>query len=244
MKNKYNGFYLMGNYPDRETFIKSALEGLKYFDFIEIGIPFSDPIADGEVISDAAQFMLKKNQGFAEISESIKYIRDYADSSKDIYIMTYANLIYNMDMDKFNQFCSSVKIKGLILPDVPYCEQSFIRQLNIDNNIDLINFITPESTEESLIEITTEAKSFIYFISMRGITGSKFTMEDETISMVKKATSMSKRAVVTGFGIRTKNDAQIALKYSDGFITGTALVEALKQGGFDSFKAKIKEFFE
>ncbi|HOQ12301.1 MAG: Tryptophan synthase alpha chain [Spirochaetes bacterium ADurb.Bin218] len=244
MKNKYNGFYLMGNYPDRETFIKSALEGLRYFDFIEVGIPFSDPIADGEVISDAAQFMIEKNEGFAEISKSIEYIREHSDKSKDIYLMTYSNLIYNMNMKDFNDFCTGVNIKGLILPDVPFCEQSFIRQLNLDDNIALINFLTPESTQESLEEITSEAKGFIYFISMRGITGSKFTMEDETVSILKKATSLSNVPVVTGFGIKSKEDAKMALNYSDGFITGTALIEALKEVGFDSFKSKLREFFE
>ena len=72
---KYNGFYLMGNYPDKDTFIESAVKGLEYFDFIEVGIPFSDPIADGDVIADAAQYLLNQNCTFTDIAESIKHIR-------------------------------------------------------------------------------------------------------------------------------------------------------------------------
>ncbi len=242
MKKKYNGFYLMGNYPDKDTFIEAAIFGLQYFDFIEVGIPFSDPIADGEVISDAAQIMIEKSVGFNEISNSINDIRK--KSSKDIYLMTYSNLIYNMEMSSFNNFCTQVQIKGLILPDVPFCEQSFIRHHGISDNIALINFLTPESTRTTLSEIVKTARGFIYFISMRGITGTRFNIDDETISMIKEAASSSEVPVVTGFGIKSKEDATVALNSSDGFITGTALVEALKNGGLSSFKKKVIEFFE
>lgn len=240
---KYNGFYLMGNYPDRETFIKSAVEGLKLFDFLEVGIPFSDPIADGETIADAAQLMIEKGCGFAEISESIREIRRFAGQDKDIYIMTYSNLIYNMNMPEFNTFCMEQNIKGLILPDVPSCEKWFVRSLGLDDRIRLISFMTPESSDESIAERAKAADSFIYFISMRGITGGEFNPDEDTLRKIALAKEYTSVPVVPGFGIRDRVSADAAKKAGDGFIAGTAFIESLKSSGYSGFCRKLEEFF-
>lgn len=240
---KYNGFYLMGNYPDRDTFIKAAVEGLEYFDFLEVGIPFSDPIADGETIADAAQFMIEKGCGFAEISESIKEIRISVGQDKDIYIMTYSNLIYNMDMPEFNTFCMEQKINGLILPDVPSCENRFMRSLGLDDRIKLISFMTPESSDESITERAKAADSFIYFISMRGITGGEFSPDEDTLRKITLAKEHASVPVVLGFGIRDRVSAETAQKRGDGFIAGTAFIESLGHSGHRGFIERLNEFF-
>ncbi len=240
---KYNGFYLMGNYPDKETFIKSAVEGLKHFDFLEVGIPFSDPIADGETIADAAQFMIDQNIGFAEISESIKEIRKTSGAEKDIYLMTYSNIIYNMEMQQFNSFCIEQNIKGLILPDVPFCEKEFIRALGVDMKINIISFMTPESSDDSIIESAKSADSFIYFISMRGITGGEFNPDTDTMRKISLAKENASVPVVLGFGIRSRRSADTAIKIGDGFITGTAFIESLNSSGYNGFKNRLQEFF-
>jgi tryptophan synthase alpha chain len=240
---KYNGFYLMGNYPDKETFIKSAVEGLKHFDFLEVGIPFSDPIADGETIADAAQVLIDRNIGFTEISESIKEIRRSAAPEKDIYLMTYSNLIYNMEMDGFNSFCIEQKIKGLILPDVPACEKDFIRALGVDKNINIISFITPESSDDSIIESAKSADSFVYFVSMRGITGGEFNPDSDTMRKISLAKENASVPVVLGFGIRSRRSADTAIEIGDGFITGTAFIESLNSSGYSGFKNRLEEFF-
>jgi len=240
---KYNGFYLMGNYPDKDTFIKSAVKGLEHFDFLEVGIPFSDPNADGDVISDAAQSLLDKNCTFSDIAESIKSIRKNIPAEKDIYLMTYANLIYNMDMPVFNTFCIENGVKGLILPDVPFCERKFFVPLGLDDRIKLINFMTPESTLESIEETARVSENFIYFISMRGITGTDFNPDDETKEKIHYARSKSKIPVVTGFGIKTKDSASKAVEHSDGFIIGTALIEALNNGGYEGYSKFVDGLF-
>lgn len=240
---RYNGFYLMGNYPDRETFIKSAVEGLKHFDFLEVGIPFSDPIADGETIADAAQVMIDRECGFAEISESIKEIRRISPQGKDIYIMTYSNLIYNMEMPEFNSFCKEQRIKGLILPDVPYCEKGFIRSLGLSEDIDIINFMTPESNDASIIDTAKNADSFIYFISMRGITGGEFDPDMDTVRKISLAKENAAVPVVLGFGIKNRKSADTAMMIGDGFITGTAFIEMLNSKGYPGFGEKLAEFF-
>lgn len=241
---KYNGFYLMGNYPDKETFIKSAVKGLEHFDFLEVGIPFSDPIADGETIADAAQVMIDRNCGFAEISESIREVRRTVTPDKDIYIMTYSNLIYNIDMPEFNTFCIEQKIEGLILPDVPACEKGFIRSLGLDGKVKLVSFMTPESSDDSIAETAKAADSFIYFISMRGITGGEFNPDDDTLRKIALAKKHASVPVVPGFGIRDRIAAEMAVKIGDGFITGTAFVESLNAGGYSGFCGKLKDFFQ
>jgi tryptophan synthase alpha chain len=240
---KYNGFYLMGNYPDKDTFIKSAVKGLVHFDFLEVGIPFSDPTADGDVISDAAQRLIDSNCTFNDIAASIKTIRESIPAEKDIYIMTYANLIYNMDMPVFNTFCIDNGVKGLILPDVPFCERNFFAPLGLDPRIKLINFMTPESTVESIEETAGVSENFIYFISMRGITGTDFNLDDETKEKIHYAKSKSKVPVVTGFGIKTKNSAAKAMEHSDGFIIGTALIEILNNEGFEGYSKFVDGLF-
>lgn len=241
---KYNGFYLMGNYPDKETFIKSAVKGLEHFDFLEVGIPFSDPIADGETIADAAQVMIDRNCGFAEISESIREVRRTVSPDKDIYIMTYSNLIYNIDMPEFNTFCIEQKIEGLILPDVPACEKGFIRSLGLDGKVKLVSFMTPESSDDSIAETAKAADSFIYFISMRGITGGEFNPDDDTLRKIALAKKHSSVPVVPGFGIRDRIAAERAVKIGDGFISGTAFIESLNAGGYNGFCGKLKDFFQ
>jgi tryptophan synthase alpha chain len=240
---KYNGFYLMANYPDRDTFIKAAQKGFERFDFLEIGIPFSDPIADGEVIANAAQSLIDRNCSFSEIIESIKILRMQIPVDKDLYIMTYANIIYNMDMPSFNKFCLENRIRGLIIPDVPYCERNFFRPMGLDNRIKLTNFMTPESTTESIREIAENSDNFIYFVSMRGITGTDFSLDDETKEKIRLSKSIAKVPVVTGFGIKTADAASKALEHSDGFIVGTALIEALNKGGYDSYCRLVDSLF-
>jgi len=240
---KYNGFYLMGNYPDKDTFIKSAVKGLKHFDFIEVGVPFSDPTADGDVISDASQNLLDRNCTFNDIAESVATIRKNIPAEKDIYLMTYANIIYNMNMPVFNTFCIDNGVKGLILPDIPFCERNFFEPLGLDRRIKLINFMTPESTLESIEETSEVSDNFIYFISMRGITGTDFNPDDETKEKIHYARSKSKVPVVTGFGIKTKDSADKAMEYSDGFIIGTALIEALNNGGYDGYAKFVDGLF-
>lgn len=241
--NKYNGFYLMANYPDGDTFIKAAVKGLEHFDFLEIGIPFSDPIADGEVIANAAQSLLDRNCTFSEIAENIRTLKSRIPEDKDLYIMTYSNIIYNMDMSFFNKFCLDSGIRGLIVPDVPFCERNFFSPMGLDGRIKLVSFMTPESTPESIEETAKSSDNFIYFISMRGITGTDFSLDDDTGDKIRLAKSMSKVPVVTGFGIKTRDTAKKAMEHSDGFIIGTALIEALNRGGYEGYSELVDDLF-
>src|SRR6056297_3831142 len=99
--NTYNGMYLMGNYPDEDTFVQAAVRGLQFFDFLEIGLPFSDPVADGDVISNAAHGALQMGVTPAHVFNSIKKIRAMVPHEKHLYVMTYANHVYHAGIEHF-----------------------------------------------------------------------------------------------------------------------------------------------
>jgi tryptophan synthase alpha chain len=241
---KYNGFYLMCSYPDRDTFINAAVKGLEHFDFLEIGVPFSDPIADGPVIAEAAHSVLSAGFTFDHLAGCLREIRSRAGSDKDIYLMTYSNIIFNRKGEELNSLIQEYGIRGFIIPDIPFSEKDFFEKLNPPVNASPVSFITPESSSESIRSIAAEKSPFIYFISKRGITGGEFSIDPETATKLKQARELSSSPVVLGFGIRDSASALEALKHADGFIMGTALVNILKTGSLDEYSIFIDKLFE
>jgi len=235
MKN-YNGFYLMGNYPDSDTFIEAAVQGLKHFDFLEVGIPFSDPIADGTAIADAAQKALENGVTFAGILDSLKKIRERVAPEKDIYLMTYANIIFNHEETLRSDSFKALNVKGLIVPDVPSSEDFFFTGENSLGELEIITFLTPETEDETIRKASERSNSFIYFISTRGITGGSMKLDADTMAKIDLAKSSSTCPVVLGFGIRDSVSAKTALEHCDGFIMGTVLIQTLNDKGLEGFK--------
>ncbi len=215
------GIYLLANYPSQDEFL-SAVEVCQKenVDFLEVGFAFSDPIADGPVLENAAFDILKRYNidDFLESLDKVKKI-----FKKDIYIMTYANIIYSYGFDRFKKHLGGVK--GLIVADLP-TRESVLFEENLHSNI--IKFVTPESRLSDIDLAIKKSKDFIYFISKRGITGGNFQLEEETIAKINYCRQKSK--VYLGFGIKSASDIKIASSFSDGVIIGTHAVLALKQG--------------
>ena len=237
----YNGLYLVGNYPDRKRFIETACRGLKTFDFLEVGLPFSDPAADGPVITRAAGEALRAGATLAGILESVKEIRKRSGNAKKIYIMTYVNPVFSRGTGKFARLCRAAGIDGVIIPDVPYVESGpFVKSFTAVG-MEYVHFLTPESTVEQALEIAAASRGFIYFISMRGITGGEFRIDRETRKMIRLARSHSSSPVVLGFGIRSGAHAREALRYADGFIIGTKIIELLDSGDDGALEGFFQE---
>lgn len=237
----YNGLYLMGNFPDPETFVEAANLGLRYFDFLEVGVPFSDPVADGPVIERAAGTVLEKGYRANDIFKSIEKIS--CPAGKKIYIMTYANQVYARGNGSFAKMMKKAGACGIILPDVPSVESARFRKDFGRYGIDLIHFITPESTLEQIQKIASEAAGFLYCISIRGITGSALSLDAETRKKIAFAKKHSKVPVVLGFGIRDAQSANLALEHADGFIMGTRAIEIVEHGGKIRLEGFFKELF-
>lgn len=240
---KYSGFYLVGNYPDSKTFLQAAILGLEYFDFVEIGLPFSDPVADGPVLSYAAHKALKNGTTTESVLDNINQLKQYLakhNVNKKIYIMTYANKIFHNGIEYNIKTFASCGVNGIIVADVPFGEsQQFVLAAQ-KYGLDYIHFITPESTEKQIKETCVQANGFIYTISMRGTTGNSIVLSDEVKNIISLTKQHATVPVVLGFGIQSKTDAQQALMFSDGFIIGTALVKKLEEG-LDSYKRFVGE---
>jgi tryptophan synthase alpha chain len=240
----YNGCYLMGNYPDREKFIDAALAGLEYFDFLEVGIPFSDPVADGPVICNAAHRAIERGVTPDAVLESVGEIGARMPAGKHIYLMLYANHVYVRGVSRFARTCADLGVHGVIIPDVPYAESARFKGPLAAEGVRYIHFITPENTPDQAARYAAEAGGFLYAVSMRGITGGELSIDADTSAVIARARSASPVPVVLGFGVRTVSHAKAALGSADGFIMGTRLVELLAEEGvegFNGFVARLRE---
>jgi tryptophan synthase alpha chain len=235
----YNGFYLVGNYPDPESFIEGAIAGMQFFDFLEVGIPFSDPIADGLVIARAANEMLSKGVTLESIVESILLIRQRTSLDKQIYIMSYANHLYHYGIGEYARLCNDIGVSGIIIPDVPFIESIRFKKAFTSLALDYVHFITPENTTEQIEAIARAARGFLYAVSIRGVTGSDLALDRETVKKIEKAREHSTVPVVLGFGVKSAQDARNALKIADGFIMGTKMIELLSERNTESFQLFI-----
>ncbi|MBP7604048.1 MAG: tryptophan synthase subunit alpha [Spirochaetes bacterium] len=241
--NGYNGVYLMGNYPDAERFKEAARMGLERFDFLEVGVPFSDPVADGPVIARAGEEVLGRDFRLDDLLDSVADIRSTAPAGKKIYLMSYANPVHSPGLARFAKMARRAGADGLIVPDVPFVESAPFRDALAGEGLEYIDFVTPENTPGQIETTARAARGFLYFVSIRGITGSGFTLDAATRAKIRRARRSSSVPVVLGFGIRSAADARAAVELAGGFIVGTGAVAALGEGGPGGFGRYIDSLF-
>ncbi len=228
------GIYLVCDYPNRNKFI-NAVETCerKGVDFLEIGIPFSDPTADGDYIERASLEVIKR-ENLENIYETIKLARSIF--KKRLYLMTYANIVFANGIENFaNRFSF---IDGVILADVPFKECDRFKSVFKKKKIGFVNFVTPETDFNTIDRIKKTANDFIYFVSIRGTTGSRFELDGDAKERLEYLKN-SKQDVIVGFGIRTKDDIKEACKHANGVVIGTAAVKALDENDFEGFLNRI-----
>ncbi len=227
------GIYIVGRYPNQAAFIESFKNiNDAGFEFIEIGLPFNDPVADGPVISEAAHSVIDKDITPEEIINDIISLKELSIKK---YIMTYANIIYAYGIKKFSSMLKD-HLTGLILADVPNRLAKMFYEEGLE--IPIVPFATPETREEDILAMKDSQSEFIYFVGIRGITGSKADLTDPEITeKVKKIQDITGKKVIIGFGIKNKEDAHSALAISNGYVVGT---EAVRRQGTEDFKPYIE----
>ena len=196
-------------------------------DIIEIGMPFSDPMADGPTIQLSSNRSI--NNG-ASLNTIFDLCYDIRKENKDIPIilMGYYNIILHYNIKKFIQKCSSIGIDGLIIVDLQPEEDSELYNLIKLKNIDLIRLITPNTTKERLKIITNKASGFLYYVTVTGITGQKSANLNELKNSIKKIRHFSKLPIVAGFGINNKKNVNNVCKITDGAVVGSAIVKIIE----------------
>ncbi len=197
-------------------------------DLIELGIPFSDPTAEGPVIQGANLRALKGGVTTDKIFAFVKELRQ--DVKLPMVFMTYANVVFSYGAEKFISTCKEIEIDGLILPDLPYEEKEEFLPVCHKYGVDLISLIAPTS-ENRIAMIAKEAEGFLYIVSSLGVTGTRSEIKTDLSSIVKVVRQNTSIPCAIGFGISTPEQARKMADIADGAIVGSAIIKLLEKYG-------------
>ena len=224
--------FITCGYPDINTTKAIIHEAVKNgADLIELGIPFSDPTAEGAVIQSANYNALKGGITTDKIFDMVCEIR------KEIHIpivfMTYANVVFSYGTERFISACKEIQIDGIIIPDLPFEEkEEFLPECN-KYDVDLISMIAPTS-DERIAMISREAKGFLYIVSSLGVTGTRKEITTDLNAIISSVRKHTDIPCAIGFGISTPEQAARMSKISDGVIVGSAIIKIIAQHGKNS----------
>ena len=218
--------------PDLETTgaaVRAAVENGA--DLIELGIPFSDPTAEGPVIQGAN---LRALTGGVRTEQIFSFVRELRkDLQVPMVFMTYANVVFSYGADRFISTCRDVGIDGLILPDLPFEEKEEFLPLCHRYGVDLISLIAPTSMDR-ISMIAREAEGFLYIVSSLGVTGTRSEITTDLASIIKVVRENTDIPCAIGFGISTPAQAAAMAELADGVIVGSAIIKILEQYGKDA----------
>lgn len=218
--------------PDLETTAKVVRAMAEAgADLIELGIPFSDPTAEGPVIQAANVRALASGTTTDKIFDMVRELRK--DVTVPMVFMTYANVVFSYGSEKFISSCADIGIDGLILPDVPYEEKEEFDPICKRYGLDLISLVAPTS-EDRIAKVAGEASGFVYVVSSLGVTGVRSEITTDIGAMVKLIRASTKLPCAVGFGISTPEQAKKMASLSDGAIVGSAIVKLIAQYGRDA----------
>lgn len=220
--------------PDLQTTLQAVkAAAANGADLIELGIPFSDPTAEGPVIQGANIRALSGGVTTDKIFDLVKEIR------KEVFIpmvfMTYANVVFSYGAEKFISVCKGIGIDGLILPDLPYEEKDEFLPVCQKYSVDLISLIAPTSADR-ISMIAKEAEGFLYIVSSLGVTGTRSEIKTDLASIVKIVRENTNIPCAIGFGISTPEQAKKMSDIADGAIVGSAIIKIIEKYGKDSPK--------
>jgi len=230
--------YLTIGYPNIEATKKAvSILSSSGCDIIELGIPFSDPLADGVTIQKASYHALQQGitpQACLEVAYQLRQ-----SIATPLIFMGYYNPILNFGLDSFCQASAKAGIDGLIIPDLPPEEgtelEASVRKLKLD----LIYLLAPTSTEERIGMVARRSQDFIYLVSLTGVTGARQTLPSELEGFVKRVRQKARQPLCVGFGISTPEQARRVATVADGVIVGSRLIQLIEQ---DATLSSLKAF--
>lgn len=235
--------YFTAGYPqldDTKTIIPALADA--GVDLIEIGMPYSDPMADGPTIQESGMQALKNGMTLEVLFQQIEEVRTH--TSVPLVLMGYFNQVMQFGEEAFAKRCVEVGIDGLILPDLPIYEyETFYRELFEDAGLRINFLITPQTSEERIRKIDELSKGFIYMVSDASITGAKSGISDHQLAYFNRINAMQlQHPRLIGFGISNHETYATACRYAQGAIIGSAFIKAL--AGADNLETTIGEFVQ
>jgi tryptophan synthase alpha chain len=233
--------YLMGGYPDLDTSLDAGLAAADAgADLFELGIPFSDPLADGPVIHAAGTEALARGatpHGVLRVCERLA-------ERAPVVLMVYVNVVMTAGAEAFALRAAAAGASGLIVPDLPHDEAGEVRAACDAEGLALVPLVAPTTTPERVAEIGADARGFVYTVSLTGTTGERRELPPaltETVARVRGATALP---VAVGFGISTPEHARTVAQLADGVVVGSRLVRAAGEGGAEAVGDAVRELAE
>ncbi|HUI31003.1 MAG TPA: tryptophan synthase subunit alpha [Candidatus Acidoferrales bacterium] len=219
--------YVMPGFPTRDSTAEVLRSAEKAgVDFVEIGVPFSDPLADGPVIQKASQAAIENGMSPEKIVDFVRTFRK--ESELPLILMGYVNSFLNGIGRSFPEKLKSAGIDGVIIPDLSLEESDMVRKDIEDAGLSLVLLAAPTSTDERIVKISEASTDFVYCVSVTGVTGArKNLVSSDVTDFLKRVRKFSRKPFVVGFGISTPDTARDISKYSDGIVVGSALLQKI-----------------
>ncbi|MGC8660081.1 MAG: tryptophan synthase subunit alpha [Desulfomonilaceae bacterium] len=225
--------FLMGSFPDERTFVRllKTLDDCSA-DVIEVGVPFSDPLADGPTIQKAGKIALDRGASLRKILGTLGELN--GSIRAPIVLMTYWNPILRMGLEQFGELAKVANIAGTIIPDLPPEEAGHWINIARSKEIDTIFMVAPTTTPERLQNIVSLSSGFIYVVSMTGVTGSALVVNDNLLKIVTDVKRLTSVPVAVGFGVSNPEQARTLSNVADGVIVGSALIKKCLESSDES----------
>ncbi len=235
--------YLTAGFPNFEKSIE-IMEKMENcgVDFLEIGVPFSDPVADGPVIQFSSYKSLENGMNLKKIFKICKRLQNSLNIP--YLLMSYYNPVYKFGLNRFVEVCENCGVSGVIIPDLPFEESHSIRRLLKEREIDFINFITPFTPKKRMKKILSESEGFIYLVSVAGTTGPREKLSSGLLSKIMELKKLSDIPVSVGFGISQEKHVETLRKVADGIIIGSFVIKKIIEENFKIMENKLKRFKE
>ena len=221
--------FITAGFPDLTTTEKLilALEA-SGADIIELGIPFSDPVADGVLIQEASLWALERNK--VNLAKVLKLVKDARKKTQiPICFMSYYNPIFVFGEEKFLLQAKACGVDGVIIPDLPPEEGRRLAAISRRIGVDVINFIAPTTKPQRIKFISRLARGFIYYVSLTGTTGTRLSLPADLKIKIKQVKRLCAKPVCVGFGVSNPSQVKLVAKVADGVIVGSAIVKKIKE---------------
>jgi len=206
-------------------------------DIIELGIPFSDPLADGTTIQKASYQALQQGTT-PELCLKVAH-QLHRKVVTPLVFMTYYNPVFNFGLEAFCQRCTEAGISGLIIPDLPPEEGEELEAITRKHDLDLVYLLAPTSPDERIATVAARSRGFIYLVSLTGVTGARQTLPPELEGFVKRVRQKAKQSLCVGFGISNPEQARRVARIADGIIVGSRLIQLIEE---DTTLSSLKTF--
>jgi tryptophan synthase alpha chain len=220
--------FLTAGYPAKEQFREHLQSVAAAADVVEIGVPFTDPMADGVTVQRSSQAALAQGVSLRWI---LAELEEMPRLDSPLLLMSYLNPLLAYGLDRLADAAARAHVAGFIVPDLPYDEGSDLRKALDAHGIAMVQMVTPVTKPQRMKQLCDSSQGFVYAVTMTGTTGKNVAVPDEVIGYLERVRALAKVPVCAGFGIRSREQVERLRGHVDGVVVGSALVEVLERGG-------------